>query len=431
MIAGLFLAPSALRADPPLSGAIFTTDSTCTDVNDNIFDNKEDVYIDGGPAHHGAAGLPDGSYCVQVTDPSGATVLGKSDPAAVTVVDGEFVQCYQLTSILKTGSSGFTVPGFDDTPNPGGEYKVWVSTDCNFDNNSSKTDNFQVKSNPTPTPTPSATPTATPTPTPCPKGWACVTAFYDANANGIQDNGEQEITGWQFAVYAHDNLHLTNKETPKCQYVQVGDYSAVARGPNELNWTYTTPIDADFDVDTDYTESVTFGTVCMGSGGGLTIGYWNTSGVPLAARGDFTALTALNLVTGQGTPQDFTGTAAQSRAGLKQFLLGANTTNMANMLSAELAAMKLNVLHGFVNGSAMIHAPGLSGCGTVGGLNAFGFISINDLMTAANQSLLNHPSTPDGSPDRACQEGLKNALDDANNNRNFTQSSPCTFSFGN
>lgn len=111
-------------------------------------------------------------------------------------------------------------------------------------------------------------------------------------------------------------------------------------------------------------------------------------------------------------------------------LLGATTTNIANMLSAELAVMKLNVLHGFVNGSALIYAPGLSGCGTGGGLNSLGFISINDLMTAANQSLLDHPSTPDGSPDRACQEGLKNALDDANNNRNFTQSSPCTFTFG-
>ena len=32
------------------------------------------------------AGLPDGSYCVQVTDPSGQTVLGKSDPGAVAVV---------------------------------------------------------------------------------------------------------------------------------------------------------------------------------------------------------------------------------------------------------------------------------------------------------------------------------------------------------
>src|SRR5213080_1089739 len=102
--------------------------------------------------------------------------------------------------------------------------------------------------------------------------------------------------------------------------------------------------------------------------------------------------------------------------------------NMANMLSAQLA-MKLNVLHGFVNGSALIYAPALSACGTAG-LSSLGFISINDLMTAANQSLLDHPLTKAGSPYRACQETLKNALDDANNNKNFTQSSPCTFTFG-
>ena len=422
---------SNLRADPPLPGAIFTTDSTCTEVNQNIFDNKEDVYVDGGPAHPGAAGLPDGSYCVQVTDPSGATVLGKSDPGAVTVVDGEFVQCYQLTSILKTGSSGFTVPGYDDTPNPGGEYKVWVSTDCDFINNSSKTDNFQVNNtNPTPTPTPSATPTATPSPTPCPKGEVCVTTFYDANVNGIQDNGEQEITGWEFRVFGHNNLHLW-KQTPRCAYVRAGDYAVIERHPNELNWIHNTATEVEFDVDTGYTENVTFGNVCVGAGGGFTLAYWsNRNGQQLETRNDFAALTALNLVTGQGTAQDFTGTLTQSKTLLNQFLLGANTTNMANMLSAELATMKLNVLHGFVNGSALVYAPGLSTCGTVTGLNSLGFISINDLMTATNQSLLDHPLTQAGSPDRACQETLKNALNDANNNKSFVQSSPCAFSFG-
>ena len=422
---------SNLRAAPPLPGAIFTTDSTCTEVNQNIFDNKEDVYVDGGPAHPGAAGLPDGSYCVQVTDPSGATVLGKSDPGAVTVVDGEFVQCYQLTSILKTGSSGFTVPGYDDTPNPGGEYKVWVSTNCDFINNSTKTDNFQVNNtNPTPTPTPSATPTATPSPTPCPKGEACVTTFYDANVNGIQDNGEQEITGWEFRVFGHNNLHLW-KQTPRCAYVRAGDYAVIERHPNELNWIHNTATEVEFDVDTGYTENVTFGNVCVGAGGGFTLAYWsNRNGQQLETRNDFAALTALNLVTGQGTAQDFTGTLTQSKTLLNQFLLGANTTNMANMLSAELATMKLNVLHGFVNGSALVYAPGLSTCGTVTGLNSLGFISINDLMTAANQSLLDHPLTQAGSPDRACQETLKNALNDANNNKSFVQSSPCAFSFG-
>jgi len=87
---------TTLRAVPPLTGAIFTTDSTCTGMNINIFDNKSDLYIDGGP-DHGGSGLPDGSYRVQVTDPSGQTVLGKSDLGAVTASGGKFAQCYQLT----------------------------------------------------------------------------------------------------------------------------------------------------------------------------------------------------------------------------------------------------------------------------------------------------------------------------------------------
>jgi hypothetical protein len=411
MAAGLFLAPSAFPVDEQLTGAIFTTDSTCTEVNQNTYDVKEDVYIDGGPSHPGAAGLPDGSYCVQVTDPSGATVLGRSDPGAVTVVDGEFVQCYQLTSILKTGSSGFTTPGFDNTPNPGGEYKVWVSPDCNFDPNNSKTDNFQVRAD-------------------CLKGHICVTKFYDANANGVQDNGEVEIAGWQFRVFGHDNLQMW-KETPRCAYVLAQEYTLIERSPNELNWIHTTPGEVETDVDLDYTEEVTFGNVCIGAGGGLTLGFWsNKNGQKLETDSDFAALTARNLVTAQGTAQDFTQMLAQNKAALNKFLLNANATNMANMLSAQLAAMKLNVLHGFVNGSALVYAPALSDCGTAG-LSPLGFISVNDVMTAANQSLFDHPLTKAGSPDRACQETLKNALDDANNNKNFTQSAPCTFSFGN
>jgi hypothetical protein len=410
MVAGLFLAPSALPEDAQLTGAIFTTDSTCTEVNQNTYDFKEDVYIDGGPSHPGAAGLPDGSYCVQVTDPSGATVLGRSDPGAVTVVDGEFVQCYQLTSILKTASSGFTTPGFDNTPNPGGEYKVWVSPDCNFDPNNSKTDNFQVRAD-------------------CLKGHICVTKFYDANANGVQDNGEIDIAGWQFRVFGHDNLQMW-KETPRCAYVLAQTYTLIERSPNELNWIHTTPTEVETDVETSYTENVTFGNVCIGAGGGLTLGYWsNKNGQRLETDSDFAALNALNLVTAQGTAQDFTQMLAQNKATLNKFLLNANATNMANMLSAQLAAMELNVLHGFVNGSALVYAPALSACGTAG-LSSLGFISVSDVMTAANQSLFDHPLTKAGSPDRACQETLKNALDDANNNKNFTQSAPCTFSFG-
>src|SRR6266508_3940877 len=136
-------------AAPPLPGAIFTTNSTCTGVDLNIYADKADVFLNGGPQNHpGAAGLTDGSYYVQVTTPGG-TVLGSSvgtpNETPVQVVNGVFSQCYQLASIVATTSSTFTVAGYDDTTNPGGEYKVWVSNESSFVNNSTKTDNFKVR----------------------------------------------------------------------------------------------------------------------------------------------------------------------------------------------------------------------------------------------------------------------------------------------
>ena len=405
MVVGLFLAPTALPLDaPPLPGAIFSTDSTCTDVNLNIFDDKEDVYIDGGPAHPGAAGLPDGSYCVQVTDPSGQSVLGMSDPGAVTVADGEFVQCYQLTSILKTASSGFTVPGFDDTPNPGGEYKVWVSTDCNFDNNSTKTDNFQVKAG-------------------CPRASVSVTTFYDTNANGVRDAGEQDIVGWRFHVYGHDNLQI-KRETPRLAYPRIGFYTMVESSARESNWVHTNPGQLECTLDEYDTMFVDWGNVSIGAGGANAGAFWaSKDGQALITTDDLAFLSSLYLRKTTGA--DFNPATTKA---LSNWLVRATDTNMAYVLSVQLAAMQLNVRHTLVNGSALVYAPGLLLYGTVG-LNSAGFISITDLMSAAAAEIQAHALTTAGSPDRAGQEALKDALEDANNNKNFTQSSPSTFSF--
>ena len=403
-LAGFLLAPSLLRADPPLPGAIFTTDSTCTEVNLNIYGDKDDVYIDGGPAHPGAAGLPDGDYCVQVTDPSGQTVLGLSDPGAVTVVDGEFVQCYQLTAILKTASSGFTLPGFDDTPNPGGEYKVWVSTDCNFDNNSSKTDNFQVKEE-------------------CEKATVTVRTFYDTNANGVQDAGEVDLVGWRFRIFSHDNLQVT-RETPRALHIRIGTYTMVEGHPLERNWVHTNVTQVECTLAEYDNMGITWGNVNVGAGGANTTGFWGSrDGQALITMDDLTFMSSLYLRNARGT--DFNTTSTK---GFANWLLKATTTNMAYMLSAQLAAMELNVRHSNVNGSALVYAPDLSAFGTAGIIGS-GFIRINDLMTAAAGEIQAHGMTDSTSPYRSYQEALKNALDDANNNKSFVQSSPDSFSF--
>ena len=418
-IAAVFVAPTVLRADPPLPGAVFTTDSNCQGVDLNIYGSKADVYLNGGPSHPGAANLPAGEYYVQVTDPSGACVLGTSigtgDEKPFKVSANGTVNCIQLCTVLTNGVPGCALNGeadlncgYNTTTNPGGEYKVWVSTENTFTNNSTKTDNFKVREG-------GGGPGGTAT--------LCVNKFYDANANGIDDDG-QPINGWKYQVFADDNL-IIDAETYHCSVVDPGTYHVIEGTPVELTWVHTTASTVDLTLAGDETKTADFGNLCLGAGGGLTLGFWsNKNGQALETTADFTNLTALWLRTAAGGNQDFTGALAANKTALNSFLLNANATNMANMLSAQLTAMYLNVAHNKVSGTALVHT---GGCGNTGFDGSY--ISINDLMAAANGELFAHPITKSGSPYRAYQECLKNALDDANNNHNFVQPSPCDFSF--
>lgn len=167
--AALLGAPAnAAPPTPPLSGAIFTTDETGNPVNLNIYDSKEDVYLNGGPginAPDDAAGLPAGTYSYQVTEPNGVRLLS-TDPVECRqfTVDASGVitgvapsgACAHVTG-TSTEDGGTTVQLFpySDTSNNGGVYKVWVSPtellDCEAPGNKncfvprySKTDNFKV-----------------------------------------------------------------------------------------------------------------------------------------------------------------------------------------------------------------------------------------------------------------------------------------------
>jgi hypothetical protein len=390
----------------PLPGAVFTTTFGCDNTNVNIYANKDAVYLDGGPAHPGAAGLPDGSYYVRVTEPDGTllgTSVGSGNDTPVVVLNGEFGGCLQLSAILIKASDA--TPGYDTTSNPGGEYKVWVSQVSTFDNDSTKTDNFKVK--------PVADCPEPPCDTP-PQGTLNVIKYYDANANGINDDG-LPIVGWK--VLIQDGIDLV-RFTPASVVVDPGDYIVTECDPVETNWAHTTPsIVSPATVVNGGTTTVEFGNVCLGAGGGLTLGFWsNKNGLALANADDYVLLSGLCLRNANGSNFD-----PNNDNGFRTWILSANASNMAYMLSAQLAAMELNVFNGNVNGNSIIAVPNATG------VFPSGFATVNAVMAAANAALCADGVTLSGDPNRSLQEALKTALDKANNNQNFVQSGPCPF----
>ena len=400
-------------AAPPISGAIFTTDVNNT-VNENIYDDKLDVYLNGGPSKPGAAGLPDGYYFVQVTDPSGQTILGTSVGTAnetpIHVTDGEFDENYQLWSIVSING----VQGYDDTPNNGGEYKVHVSSVSDFENNSTKTDNFKVKEDEDDDEEDPVDPIVH------------VYKFYDANANGTWDADESAIEGWLIEV-AGASGYTDVVYTSWTATLDPDDYTFTEGTPVETNWLHTTPESVSITLANGDEKDVTFGNLCLGAGGGYTLGFWsNKNGQKLIDANDLAALRDLNLVGYSGNAFDPT-TAGQ----VKTWLLNGNAVNMSYMLSVQLCAMKLNVLNGSASGSSLVYAPGIgtSGLVDVDGDGTSDFLSVADLIAAADAELGTHSTAFDGDAWRGYQQALKNALDDGNNNLNFVQSTPGAFSF--
>lgn len=213
------------------SGAIFTTEADGDPVNANIYNNKHKVHLNGGPplnAPPDAAGLDDGDYYFQITDPSGAVLLSSDflKCRRIRVANGVIIGSVKTDGSLNNtsvnnNSNSTPCPHhvhdddtkaaaldartvhlmpYDDTPNPGGVYKVWVTpvgdllcaddpntiTTCEvgrfhgFDPGHTKTDNFKVKGGP--------------------RGSISGVKWYDADADGVFDAAEDPVAGWPIKV---------------------------------------------------------------------------------------------------------------------------------------------------------------------------------------------------------------------------------------
>lgn len=419
-------------------GGVYTSKAdSCELTQVSAYALKAEVHLNGGADRGGAAGLlPNTAYHVRVTTPSGNEVLGTSgsEQPVVTDATGKF-RCLKLVDLVwRTDTTGAVtgVRGFRDTTNAAGEYKVWISTSTDFASAYAKSDSFKVTERDGST-----------TPTEPTGGTVHVKKFYDANANGQWDLGEPWLTNWSVTLTGVSGV----RQTPTSYTgLPLAERVAGELRPVEANWYATNAyVGADPFVGTPPTtlssnplylnqvavaptasnsvQTAYFGNVCVGAGGGRGLGYWaNKNGEATMQSSGMDARLAglrdLNLFDGDGVAFD-----PASYGDLSAWLLSGRATNMAYMLSVQMAAAWLNTTAGGVPSSSLVHAPGAIGA------NAAGFIALGSLIDEANDSLAANPVTRAGMPQRTYQELLKNALDASNNNQNFVQATPCGFSF--
>ena len=440
--AGSLLLASALMAGPAsaaaIHGALFTTDASAN-VNVNQYPTKADVYLSGGPGPNApctAAGMDDGVYVYQITNPSGTVILSSDDIShrEFTVSGGVIVSANDHPTVPGLcGGVGVQMVPFDDTPNNGGVYKAWVTRKSDYLANgntfkpgSTKTDNFHV-----------AEPAIVPQ-----TADIVVYKFYDANANGAWDPDEVPLFNWAMNVQNSDaSVNVTQLTvspdglTTFAGLDPAGNPFSVTEGTAGGTWhqsasiingaptgSPTNPVTG-LNLVAGQTTEVIFGNYCTCGSGGKNKTWWASStGMNKINDGgtmnpEFNMLNAAYLRNQNGTNFALdTVHVAQSTnyATLQSWLLNVNTTNMAYALSVQLAVMKLNIDAGYVN-KLNFYIP-------FGG-------TIDQLVADANAALQADGNTPTGDPNRALQDELRGYLEALNANASIVQWHACKYSF--
>jgi hypothetical protein len=442
-VAELVLAAACLMAGPAsaaaIHGAIFTTDAA-GNVNVNIYDAKADVYLNGGPTNDNcaAAGVDDGTYVFQITNPNGDTLLSTDDIShrEFTVSGGVIVAPANDHPSVGGDCGGIRVQmaPFNDTPNNGGEYKAWITRKDDYIANgntfkpgSVKTDNFKVKV---------AAPEG--------KGGILVYKFYDANGNGIWDSEEVPLFGWAMTVTGtgYSSIGLTQSPDGLVTFSDLGvggnPYS-VEEGNGGSRWVQSASLvngspsglspenPVAITLVAGETTQVDFGNYCTCAIKPYPTSYWLGSGGQTklndkaAMTPEFKLLNGANLRSPAGGQFNLSLLVDQATnyANLSSWLMGADSsTNEAYRLSAQLAILKLNVEAGYVRKTYYYK----------------GYGTVDQAIADANALLSNAIcgttcNTDPVSPAGVQQEVLRTIIADINDGVTLIQPTPCPYKF--
>ncbi|MCH8979415.1 MAG: hypothetical protein IH945_09280 [Armatimonadetes bacterium] len=493
--AALILTSTTLLAQGNYKGLAYTSLSDGGSVNQNIYTDRIDVYANGGrnsPSLNVKYGLPDGIYYFQVTTPKGVLLSkGPATSRQLWVING-VVAGYYIDPETKRqdyhrngeynpvdGSMPVELAPFDETADFRGDYVLWLIRKFDdlgnqvsfpassrrrerrlmFSPENAKTDRFKVF-----------------------RQGAIMTTlggmkFYDTDADGVFDPGEPPIAGVRINVY-----YDPPADDP--------DLGWILYDPLLLGFTTSTALDGTWIVMSEVLDGVAikicevmpetgsdcdwhqtmpdpgvgltlmagaggcwlgttpstggtlfgfdFGNVCLCPlYGGHTMGYWhNSNGEDRFTEPDRLAMVDLCLRNVDGSHYD-----PADHADLSDFLVnaeGSNAYNMANMLSAQLAALVLTVRHfgdvGFnedLERSTPVFlsdVPGLAEC-----YNAFfedvgadfrTVVTVGEVIDIASALLCDVTLETDGKlvilgghSERAKFECIKDIIDAINNNR--------------
>jgi hypothetical protein len=278
--------------------------------------------------------------------------------------------------------------------------------------------------------------------------------YYDTNRNGRWDEGEEGIDGWPIDfVDEIDGTVWTADGGLFSESFSADAYVFTERQPDSpSSWEQTGPSALESDplvtgtgasaarngfsynvtvADNSTISGLYFGNVCeVTNTGGLTLGFWsNQNGRAILEAHDpawRTLLNNLNLYRPTAGGSDFviptTGAFATFGTGknknvltggaykvFRDWLLGADasvTSNMAYMLSAQMAATVLDYTYASLDEDSLVQDPGGN------------WVTISQLEAAANTLLGNLlDSVTTNNPTRSQLEAYKNIFDDLNNNR--------------
>lgn len=268
------------------SGVAFVVDRFGNHRDGNQFTRLDAVYLSGGPGGAcNGAGLADGDYFFQVTDPAG-TVLLTPDPLAerrVRVTGGVFTQYLGTVRPNAAGAACgalyVRIAPLDANPLGTGEYRVWLVRTTDYDTNGAglfgfdpalcKSDSFRI--------------------TRGPQSVLRGHKFYDADGDGVRDAGEKPVGGWRVELWRDDSLaeltytdqdglysFVCDRDDAEYELREVSPDGFINDGTAGATWLATTPRAGSATAHLEFVSAPEFGNVVYEPlvGAGRTPEFW-------------------------------------------------------------------------------------------------------------------------------------------------------------